>query len=224
MMTASDTAEGWYRPPDEKVRPGDIFALAPSLQALKPPLKTAGNSQTAKDGRELVEVLGDKRPLSNKVATGQQDGVFLVTGRATFGVLLSRGCEVDSGPARQLAVIRPLAGIRGDGQRTAEENQAGVIDGNAFASHFLPAVPPEMGAIFPDSYVDFRYVCTLTAPLLSHFERRVSLSRDALGHLYFAWMRHTTGHTLRQGQCPKCNETIPVFVEHPGMLVPPDDW
>ena len=47
----------WYRVPDEKLRPGDIFRLAPALRALKPPLVSVGN-RADKSGRHFAELHG----------------------------------------------------------------------------------------------------------------------------------------------------------------------
>src|SRR5262245_59358099 len=151
MATMTNPDDGWYRLPDTKTRPGDIFALAPSWRATKPPLRVGGNVQKGKDDRELMEILGGgaKYPLPPKVADGRQDGTFLVPGRTSFGILLTRGCEIDHGRMRQLAVIRPLAEVQGDGERSREQAQADIIDGKMFAAHYLPGVPRDLaGEVF----------------------------------------------------------------------------
>ncbi len=217
------TSEEWYRVPDEKIRPGDIFSLSPSFRGLKPPLRAAGNTQKKND-RESVEILGALAPLPTKISEGKQDATFLVPGRFTLGVLLSRGCEVENGKIRQLAIVRPLSEIQGDQERSADENRADVIDGKAFANHYLPAVPNLLGSVFADSYVDFRYICTVTAVFMEGLKRVISLTQVAVQQLYFGWMRHTTGLVPTPGQCPECHQNIPLLVESPGMLSPPNDW
>jgi hypothetical protein len=217
------TSEDWYRVPDEKVRPGDVFSLSPSWRALKPPLRATGNAQKQKE-RDLIEVFGNSTAVPAKILEGMQDGTFLVPGRMTIGILLSRGCEVDHGKIRQLAIVRPLSEIQGDALRSSEEHQADVIDGKAFANHYLPAVPETFGAVFPDSYVDFRYVCTVAATFLIGLKRVVALTRPAVQQLYFGWMRHTTGLVPTPGLCPECKQGIPLLVEAPGALSPAEDW
>jgi len=223
VLTVMNDEEAWYRPPDDKIRPGDVFRLTPSLRALKPPLRATGNREERK-GRTLVELFGDANPLPTRVANGASDGSFIIPGQVALGVLLTRGCEVDNGRARQVALVRPLSGVQPDGSRTAEELKADIIDGKMFSGHFLPGVPTALGGTFGDSYVDFRYISTLDRTWVEALERPVSLTRTALHHLYFAWMRHTTGYVPTPGPCPACNETIPLLVEQPGLLTPPEDW
>jgi hypothetical protein len=215
----------WYRVPDEKLRPGDIFRFAPALRAAKAPLRIAGRQITGKGGVKTHEVL--EHPTFDSVASSTQRGgetTLFLPGRLTLGIVLSRGCEIDKGRLRQVAQIRPLAELQGDGQRAAHELQADLIDGKMFAAHYLPEVPAALGSHFPDSYVDFRYICTLDNSLLDPTSRLVSLSRDALHQLYFGWLRHTTGAVPEPSPCPKCNQEIPLLVEAPGLLSPPEDW
>ena len=223
QLAKTMTSEEWYRNPDEKIRPGDIFSLSPSFRGLKPPLRAVGISQKKKD-REFAEILGDLIPLPAKISDGKQDAIFLVPGRVALGVLLSRGCEVENGKIRQLAIVRPLSEIQGDRERTADENRAEVIDGKAFANHYLPAVPESLGSAFADSYIDFRYLSTVTAAFLEGLTRVISLTQVAVQQLYFGWMRHTTGLIPTSGPCPECHQNIPLLVESPGILSPPDDW
>ena len=171
---------GWYRKPDEKVRPGDIFQLTPSFRALKPPMLATGNREERK-GREYVELFGSKGgPVPDRVAKGQQDGAMLLPARLSFGILLTRGCEVENGKVRQLAVLRPLAEIQTDGKRPADDLQADIIEGRMFAAHYLPEAPAEFGVALPDSYVDFRYVCTVNQGWLETLVRPISLTRGAV--------------------------------------------
>ena len=210
MMTNPD--DGWYRLPDVKTRPGDVFALAPSWRALKPPLRAGGNVQKGKEERELVEILGGQTyPLPAKVAEGRQDGLFLIPGRTAFGILLTRGCEIEHGRMRQLALIRPLSEVQGDSERSREQVHADIIDGKMFAAHYLPSVPRDLaGEVFDDSYVDFRYVCTVTDGFLGGLKRVVSLSRDAVHQLYFGWLRHITGFIPGEEPCPARQARIPL--------------
>lgn len=225
-MMANEEDDAWYRLPDEKTRPGDVFSLAPSWRALKPPLRAGGNTERRRNEREFIEILGGaKHPLPAKVAEGRHDGIFLVPGRAALGLLLTRGCEVEHGQMRQLALIRPLSEVQGDGERNAEQVRADIIDGKMFSAHYLPAVPRELaGKIFEDSYVDFRYVCTATEAFLASLKRVVSLSRTAVHQLYFGWLRHTTGFVPQEGPCPECRARIPLLVREAGLLTPPEDW
>jgi hypothetical protein len=86
------------------------------------------------------------------------------------------------------------------------------------------ALASELGATFPDAYVDFRYILTADRSLTEALRRPVSLTRTALEHLYLGWMRHVTRFVPTPGPCPKCNAEIPLLVEKRGMLTPPDDW
>ncbi len=216
--------EAWYyKEPDNTVRPGDIIALAPIYKALASPLCLASPNKNAKKGRAYCEIWGlpDGGAIPKRVNQGGKECVFLVDGiREQYAVLLTRGCDIESGKVRQVAPVRPLTLIQGGGGRTAEQNRAAVIDGQHMSLHYLPE-----SNLFPDSFLDFRYVATIRRDLFDTFERPLALSRDALFDLYMSWVTHTTGKKVpAEGRCPSCQGVVHFLRDVDQVLQPPLDY
>lgn len=218
----------WYKAPDAKVRPGDIVQFTPIYRALPLPLLAANPSASTKKGKKYREIWGyeDGAPFPPKVAKGNQESAFLVPGiLESYGVLITRGCDIDSGRVRQVAPIRPLSLIKGGGSRTAEDNQAAVIDGRHMSLHYLPPVQNALGKLFEDSFVDFRFVVTLRDDLFNTLARPLALSRPALLDIYLSWVTHTTGKEVpAEGRCPNCASVVHLLEDVDQILYPPPDY
>ena len=163
----------------------------------------------------------DGGPIPQRVNQGRKECVFLVDGvREQFAVLLTRGCDIDSGKVRQVAPVRPLTLIQGGGGRSAEQNQAAVIDGQHISLHYLPE-----SDLFLESFVDFRYVTTIRRDLFDSLVRPLALSRDALLDLYMSWVTHTTGKQVpAKGRCPSCQGVVHFLRDADQILQPPLDY
>lgn len=229
MTGGTSNAPPQYRRPDARLRPGDVFLLAPVLEALRGPIAIIG-SRDQKGGRIRAALLGgpDGAPLPGRFAAGQEPKELLVAGRLCLAVLLTRGCDIDNGDVRQVAPIRPLRLIRGGTGRSDEENQIAVVEGRTASYHFLPRppeclLPPEVD--FPPSFVDLRRTTTLHRSTLDDLPRVVSLTREAVTLLYFAWLRHVTGKQFAaQGICPGCGAAVPFLEDLLEPFTPDHDY
>jgi hypothetical protein len=221
-MTTPDTEEEvpFYRTPETKVRPGDIVSFSPAFQALKKPVAHLGIEQSKGD-RVLAELHGGTKGAAVPAAVqeGRKDTKFVVPGRLDFGLLLTRGCDIDHGRLRQLAAIRPLSAVQG------VEDQAAVIEGRHTSLHYLPPAEVAGQRLFDRSFVDFRYIVTLHESLFETLTRPISLSREALFDVHFGWLRHTTGKEIPQSlPCAKCGEMVEVFAQVEEIAAPDADY
>jgi len=197
------------------VRPGDIVSLAPIYRALKV-IRHLGNEQKAKD--KVSVTLLEQSQLSQAVARGEQDSRFVVPGLLSWGVLLTRGCDIDNGKERQVAFLRPLRTF-GD-----EKVQASIVDGMHTSLHYLPK--PSLGDCpLEESVVDFRFVVTLHRDVFGVLSRPLSLTREAVLDIYFSWMKHATGsHVPSTVPCPTCKCPVEVFRAVADVANPSDDY
>lgn len=132
--------------------------------------------------------------------------------------MLTRGCDIENSPVRQIAAIRPLSVIN-------KADQEAVILGKHCSVQYLPPAAIDGHSIFGDSIIDFRYVATLHRDYFDQLERPVALTRDALLSLYFGWTRHTLGPQFQDTQpCPSCGQSISVFQFQEVILQPPVDY
>ena len=216
----------FYRPPDTIVRQGDIVVLAPCFLSVRPPLRALGGI-SVKAGGIYAEVFGAAggRSLPNAFATGAQEKDLVSPAQLGFGLLLTRGCEVDHRKYRQVVPIRPLEEIQGADGRSAEENRAAVIEGQRFGMFYLPPVPVELGAYFSHSFVDFRRATTLHSTLFDQFTRPVALGREALQAVYLAWAAHCLGRTpMLEAACPSCSQVLALWATVQESVTPPEDF
>jgi hypothetical protein len=209
-----------YKTTDEKVRPGDIVRLGPSLRALKDVVHV-GAQAAAKNqvSAALLGVTGSPAPPKD-ILEGRRDTKLLVPAVLSWGVLLTRGCDIDNGPQRQLAVLRPLSVLQ-----TTEAKEA-VIRGKHSSLHYVPNPPAGFqDDLFGESFVDFRFVITLHRDAFDKLERPLALTRDGLLDMYFSWMRHTIGPQVkRKVPCGTCNTEMEVFQVVEDLLRPQPDY
>jgi hypothetical protein len=210
----------FYKTPDEKVRPGDIVRLGPSFRALKEIIHVG--SQTVGKGQvsAFLHGVSGSSPATRDVVEGKKDTKLVVPATLAWAVLLTRGCDIDHGAHRQLAVLRPLSTLQG------VEVQEAVILGKHSSLHYLP-VPTERSsaALFDESFVDFRFVVTMHRDAFDKLERPIALTRDGLLDMYFSWMRHTIGPQVRRkSPCPSCATEVEIFQVVEDLLRPQPDY
>jgi len=154
------------------------------------------------------------------VSEGRKDTKLVVAAVLTWAVLLTRGCDIDNGLQRQLAVLRPLSILQG------VEVKEAVILGRHSSLHYVPKPAEVQGAaLFEESFVDFRFVVTMHRDAFDKLERPIALTRDGLLDMYFSWMRHTIGPQVsRKSPCPSCKTEIEVFQVVEDLLRPHPDY
>jgi hypothetical protein len=217
MTSAAELS--YYKDRDDAVRPGDIVRLSPFFQALRPPLLHVSPNKSEKSGRLLTDLLGGRGAgVPEKVAGGQKATEFVVPGKLDFALLLTRGCDIDTNPHRQLAAIRPLSIVQGEGPK------ADVIDGKTTSLHYLPPAERNGVRLFGDSLIDFRFIVTLDKDLFNGLVRPIALTRTGLLDVYFSWMRHTIGQKIPATTTCTCGAAVPVFAVVEEIANPPDDY
>jgi hypothetical protein len=219
-MATSDPDElPFYKRADDQCRPGDIVRLAPSFRALKQLVHIGAEQKAPGRTTAILHGVSDSLPIPAGVLEGKTDARLTVPGLMTWGVLLTRGCDIDHGPVRQLAVIRPLSTM------TRVDDQEAVIRGQHTSVHYFPKAHLDGKDFFADSFVDFRFVLTLHRDLFAVLDRPLALTREGLFDLYFSWTRHALGNQLQKTKpCPHCQCAVPVFELASQMLQPPLDY
>ena len=210
----------FYKVPEATVRPGDIVALAPSYRALKEVVHV-GQQQASKGqlSARLLGVPGYEEPP--KAILQGKDTKLVVPATLTWGVLLTRGCDIDQGPHRQVAAIRPLSLLQEVSVKEA------CIRGEHSSLYYLPK--PDQGAgsdpLFEESFVDFRFIALLHRDAFNQLARPLSLTREAVLDLYFGWLRHTIGPQVkRKAPCGSCGTEMEVFQVADDFLRPQPDY
>lgn len=220
MATNEPSDSDVYQAPDSVVRPGDIVRLSPTLKAIRTPLVHTGR-EMIRSSNVTAELLGrgDSVAVPDAVKRGEKDTKFVVPGKLDFGVLMTRGCDIDNTKLRQVAAIRPLSTIQGD------DNQIAVIEGRHKSLFFLPRAQSGPVVLFDRSYVDFRYIVTLHEDHFSTLDRPISVTRNILLDMYFCWLRHTTGKEIKQQHsCPHCGNEVDPFQDVLETIAPGDDY
>lgn len=208
----------FYCAPTGTVRQGEIYDGVPVAGSVPLPLTTFGKPAPQKGGLWTAQVFGGASPhaLPTAVAKGAGRGDALVPVQLQRAVLLSRGCDIDNAKVLQFAAIKPLTAAGSDLMQVA------IVDGRAKSCHYLPADAP-LG--FTDSFVDFRQITTVKSDALPTFTRVAGMTRDGVGLLYLALLRHLTAAEVRlEGECANCGATVPLLSQLKETLDPPDDF
>jgi hypothetical protein len=129
----------FYKIPDEKVRPGDIVRLGPSFRALKELIHVGPQSMSKGHVSAALYGVSGSSPPPRDALEGKKDTRLVVPAILTWGILLTRGCDIDNGPHRQVAVLRPLSLLQG------VEVKEAVILGKHNSLHYLPK--PDLTAV-----------------------------------------------------------------------------
>jgi hypothetical protein len=159
-------AASCYRPVDLQLCQGDILERVPQLYLKDfpgPIRKTTGT------GNRIVYELEELAPGAQ--ATTPEEGILVPAHcHITRAMLLTYDCEIDKDRKhRMVALIRPLpASMPAQDLATIRENRR-------FAFFYLPAG----GERLPESYVDFRRICTVTPTWVDSAHRVASLTTVA---------------------------------------------
>jgi hypothetical protein len=98
-------------------------------------------------------------------------------------MLLTYDCEIDKDKKhRTVALIRPLPG------NMPAEDRAIIQENRRFPFFYLPPGGPEL----PESYVDFRRICTVSPPWVDSATRLKSLTATARQAMLLQFFRFLT--------------------------------
>lgn len=204
-----------FRSPDEKVRPGDIVRLSPWLKALKS-LEHLDTQETNHKGR-IMAARVDLSQAPVAVREGRDAARLIVASKLEWGVLLTRGCDVDHGRERQVAVLRSLREFN-------PPDHAPIINGERIGLHYIPEPNGDVLGM-GERVADFRFIATIHRDVFDRLERPLSLTPAALTDLYFGWMRHTIGKRVPDtAPCPSCGTPVEIFRLVEELATPSGDY
>jgi len=159
-------APSFYRTVDPQLCQGDILERVPHLllkEQPQPLRKTTFSGNRI--GFELEELAEGALP------TTDEDGVMVrATCHVTRAMLLTHDCEIDKDKKhRTVALIRPLP------EDLPAQDRATIRQNQRHAFFYLPVG----GEGLPESYVDFRRVCTVSPQWVDSANRLASLTAEA---------------------------------------------
>lgn len=205
----------FFRAPDEKVRPGDIVRLSPWLKALR--RLEYLDAQQIKQKERILAARVELSQAPVAVREGRDAARLIVASKLEWGVLVTRGCDVDNGPERQLVVLRSLRDFN-------LPDHASIINGKRIGLHYIPE-PNDDTLGMGERVADFRFVATLHRDVFDTLERPLSLTPAALTDLYFGWMHHTIGKRVpTTAPCPNCGTPVEVFRLVEEVATPSGDY
>jgi hypothetical protein len=156
--------QAFYRPPAPELSQGDILERIPQLILKEQPRLLRPTTLT---GNRLVyepQSLG----VGELPTTPDEGALVPAVCQVTRAILLTHSCEVDKdGKHRTVALIRPLP------LNMPAQDLSTIRENKRFAFFYLPTD----GDQWPESYVDFRRVCTV-APIWVDKAKRVASLTD----------------------------------------------
>src|SRR5438128_5448340 len=170
-------AASLYRPVDAQLCQGDILERVPHVILKEPPFPL--RKATLSKKRMGYEV--DELPEGTLPTTPGEGTLVPATCQVTRAMLLTHGCEIDKDKKHRLvALIRPLP------KKWDEENRKVVKEGRDFSFFYLP--PGERH--LPESYVDFRRICTVAPRWVDSMIRLASLTEEARHAMLLQFFRY----------------------------------
>lgn len=179
-------AASFYRPVDPQLCQGDILERVPHLFLKEQPRPLR---KTTLPGNRIVyepEELADRA-----LPTTPEEGVLVPAAcHVTRAMLLTYDCEIDKDKKhRTVALVRPLpATMPAQERATIEQNRR-------FPFFYLPAAGDQL----PESYVDFRRLCTIAPPWVDSATRLASLTPVARRAMLLQLFRFLTRAELDPG-------------------------
>jgi hypothetical protein len=159
-------AISFYRAVDPQLCQGDVLERVPHVYLKDHPLPLRPTTLPGKKpGYQLTELPPGELPKT------PDEGVLVpAMCQVTRAMLLTYDCEIDKDTKhRTIALIRPIAANMPDRDRTI------IRENKKYAFFYLPAGGDQL----PESYVDFRRICTVSPEWVDSATRLASLSVDA---------------------------------------------
>ncbi len=179
-------AASFYRPVDPKLCQGDILERVPHLFLKEQPRPL---QKTTLAGNRIVYELEEL--TEGALPTVPEEGVLVpATCQVTRAMLLTYDCEIDKDKKhRTVALIRPLP------TNMPAQDRATIQDNRRFPFFYLPAG----GEKLPESYVDFRRICTVSPQWVDAAPRLASLTEITRRALLLQLFRFLTRVELDAG-------------------------
>lgn len=172
-------ALSFYRTADLKLCQGDILDRVPHLLLKDRPRPLRRSSLSGnRSGYELEEL------AQGALLTTPEEGVLVpATCHVTRAMLLTHDCEIDKDSKhRTIVLIRPLSASMPAPDRTI------IQQNRRFPFFYLPSG----GDRLPESYVDFRRVCTVSPLSVDSAVRLASLTEAAKQAMLLQFLRFLT--------------------------------
>lgn len=173
------SAVSFYRPADPQLCQGDILERIPQVYLKDPP--TPLRKTTGAGNRPFYEL---EDSGAQTLPTTPEEGVLVPAScQVTRAMLLTYSCEIDKDRKhRTVALIRPLpANMPLQDRATLQENRR-------FAFFYLPTGSD----LLPESYVDFRRICTVSPQWVDSATRLASLTSVARRAMLLQFFRFLT--------------------------------
>jgi hypothetical protein len=159
-------AASFYRAVDPQLCQGDILERAPHVYLKDQPRPLR---KTTLPGNRVVYELEE---LAAKALPATPDEGLQVPAvcQVTRAMLLTYDCEIDKDRKhRTLALIRPLPSAM------PEQDRSTIRGNKKYAFFYLPPGGDQL----PESYVDFRRICTVSPQWVDSAARLASLTKEA---------------------------------------------
>ncbi len=169
-------AASFYRAVDAQICQGDILERVPHL-LLKDQPRPLRRTTVAKNRivYELEELAEGMLPT-----TPEEGSLVPAHCQVTRAILLTHGCEIDKDKKhRTVALIRPLP------ESMPAQDRATIQQNKRFPFFYLPAGGDQL----PESYVDFRRLCTVLPQWTDSATRLASLTDTARQALLLQFFR-----------------------------------
>lgn len=156
-------ATSFYRQVDPELCQGDLLARVPQLLLKdQPRLLRKTTLPGNRSGYEVEDLAEDALPI-----TADEGNLVPAICQVTRALLLTYDCEIDKDKKhRTVALVRPLPA------NMPEAERAIIRENRRFSFFYLPAG----GEMLPESYVDFRRVCTVSPRWVDSAARLASLT------------------------------------------------
>ena len=179
-------ATSYYRPVDLHLCQGDILERVPQLYLKDYP---GPIRKTTLAGNRTVYELEELAP--GTLAATPDEGILVPAHcQVTRAMLLTYDCELDKDRKhRTVALIRPLPASM------PPQDLATIRENRRFAFFYLPAG----GDLLPESYVDFRRICTISPQWADSASRLASLTPVARQAMLLQFFRFLTRVELDPG-------------------------
>jgi hypothetical protein len=178
-------ASSFYHPVDPQLCQGDILERVPHILLKEQPRPiqkaTFPGNRSAYQLAELAEGALPQTP---------EEGVLVpATCHVTRAMVLTHDCEIDKDMRhRSVLLIRPLPANLPESERTT------IRENKKYSFFYLPAGDNTL----PESYVDFRRICTVSPQWVDSATRLASLSPDARQAMLIQLFRFLARVELRQ--------------------------
>jgi hypothetical protein len=158
-------ATSFYRAVDAQLCQGDILERVPHLLLKEQPRPL---QKTTLPGNRVVYEL---EQTENALPTTPEEGLLIpATCQVSRAMLLTYDCEIDKDKKHRTVVL-----VRRIPSNMPETDRSTIRENRKYAFFYLPAG----GDLLPESYVDFRRICTVSPQWVDSAVRLASLTQPA---------------------------------------------